>query len=60
MTTENIKFNVIKELNGIKYLSQNQVEQFKSHVIDILNLNDTDENNQAIEDGIRIYFKLLN
>lgn len=57
MTTNDIKFNTIKLINGIKYMTKNQVEDCKDYVRHSLKLEDTEENNNAIEEGIKIYFK---
>lgn len=57
MTTSEIKFNTIKLINGIKYMTKNQVEHCKSYVRLSLKLEDTNENNNAIEEAIKIYFE---
>lgn len=56
MTPSEIKFNTIKILNGIKYMAKNQVEHCKAYVRHKLKLDDIDENNNAIEEAIKIYF----
>ena len=57
MTPSEIKFNTIKLINGIKYMTKNQVEDCKAYVGYSLKLEDNDENNKAIEDAIKIYFE---
>lgn len=57
MTTSEIKFNTIKLINGIKYMTKNQVEDCKDYVRHSLKLEDTNENNNAIEEAIKIYFE---
>lgn len=57
MTPSEIKFNTIKLINGIKYMTKNQVEDCKAHVRHSLKLDDIDENNNAIEETIKIYFE---
>jgi hypothetical protein len=57
MTPSEIKFNTIKLINGIKYMTKNQVEDCKAYVRHSLQLADIDENNKAIEEAIKIYFK---
>ena len=58
MTDEEIKYNVIKELNGVKSMSREQVDNFIDLMFFILPLEDTPENRRTIVDGIRMYFKL--
>lgn len=57
MTPSEIKFNTIKLIIGIKYMTKNQVEDCKAYVRHSLKLDDIDENNNAIEEAIKIYFK---
>ena len=57
MKTSEIKFNTIKLINGIKYMSKNQVKDCQAYVRDTLKLEDTAENNNIIEKVIKIYFK---
>ena len=59
LTPSEIKFNTIKLINGIKYMTKNQVEDCKAYVRHSLKLDDIDENNNAIEEAIKIYFKQL-
>lgn len=56
MTPSEIKFNTIKLINGIKYMTKNQAEDCKAYVRHSLKLEDVDENNNAIEEAIKIYF----
>jgi hypothetical protein len=57
MTPSEIKFNTIKMINGIKYMTKNQVEDCKAYVRLSLKLDNTDVNNNAIEEAIKIYFE---
>lgn len=57
MTSNEIKFNTIKFINGVKYMTNNQIEDCKAYVRHSLKLDDTDENNNAIEEAINIYFE---
>ena len=57
MTPKEIKFNTIKLINGIKYMTKNQIEDCKAYVRHSLKLEDVDENNNAIEEAIKIYFE---
>ena len=57
MTSNEIKFNTIKFINGVKYMTNNQIEDCKAYVRHSLKLDDTDENNDAIEEAINIYFE---
>jgi len=57
MTPSEIKFNTIKLINGIKHMTKNQVEDCKDCVRHSLKLEDVDENNNAIEEAIKIYFE---
>jgi hypothetical protein len=57
MKPSEIKFNTIKLINGIKYMTKSQVEDCKAYVRHSLKLEDTDENNNAIEEAIKIYFE---
>jgi hypothetical protein len=43
-----IKFETIKLLNGIRYLSNEQTNDFKSYVRHHLKLEDIEENNKLI------------
>ena len=57
MTISEIKFNTIKLINGIKCMTKNQVEDCKAYIRYSLKLEDTNENNNAIEEAIKIYFE---
>jgi hypothetical protein len=57
MTPSEIKFNTIKLINGIKYMTKNQVEDCKAYVRHSLEIDDTVVNNNAIEEAIKIYFE---
>ena len=56
MTENEIKFKEIKLINGVKYMTENQVDDFKAYVRIYLNLEDTEENNKPIEEAVKMYF----
>ena len=56
MSEQEIQFSTIKIISGIKYMSENQVEDCKSYVRYSLKLDNIDENNKAIEGAIKMYF----
>lgn len=58
MTDEEIKYNVIKELNGVKSMSKEQVDDFIDLMFFILPIEDNRENRRTIVDGIRMYFNI--
>jgi hypothetical protein len=57
MTPSEIKINTIKLINGIKYMTKNQVDDCKEYVRYSLKLDNSDENNKNIEEGIKLYFE---
>lgn len=58
MTDEEIKYNVIKEFNGVKSMSKEQVDDFIDLMFFILPIEDNRENRRTIVDGIRMYFNI--
>lgn len=58
MTDKEIKFNVIKELNGTKSMSKQQVDNFIDYMFFLLPIEENAENKNIIIEGIKMYFKL--
>ena len=58
MTAKEIKYRVIKELNGTKSLSKQQVDNFIEYMFFILPIEENSENKKIIIEGIKMYFKL--
>ena len=58
MTDKEIKFKVIKELNGVKYLSRQQVDNFIDYMFFLLPIEENSKNKSTIIEGIKMYFKL--
>lgn len=58
MTDKEIKYRVIKELNGVKYLSKQQVDNFIEYMFFILPIEENTENRKIIIEGIKMYFNL--
>ena len=58
MTEDEIKFQVIKHLNGIKHMSKQQVDSFIDYMFFVLPIDENQENKNIIIDGIKTYFKL--
>lgn len=57
MTDKEIKFRVIKELNGVKYLSKQQVDNFIDYMFFLLPIEESVENRNTIIEGIKMHFK---
>lgn len=57
MTDKEIKFKVIKELNGIKSMSKQQVDSFIDYMFFLLPIEENSENKNTIIEGIKMYFK---
>ena len=57
MTENEIKFKVIKELNGTKSMSRQQVDNFIDYMFFLLPIEENLENKKTIIEGIRMYFK---
>lgn len=58
MTDQEIKFKVIKELNGTKSMSKQQVDNFIDYMFFLLPIEENSENKNTIIEGIKMYFKL--
>ena len=58
MTDKEIKFKVIKELNGTKSMSKQQVDNFIDYMFFLLPIEESLENKNTIIEGIKMYFKL--
>lgn len=58
MTDKEIKFKVIKQLNGIKSMSKQQVDNFIDYMFFLLPIEENSENKNTIIEGIKMYFKL--
>ena len=58
MTDKEIKFKVIKELNGTKSMSKQQVDNFIDYMFFKLPIEENTENKNIIIEGIKMYFKL--
>ena len=57
MTEKEIKFKVIKELNGIKSMSKQQVDNFIEYMFFLLPIEENSENRKIIIEGIKMYFE---
>ena len=57
MTDKEIKFKVIKELNGIKSMGKQQVDSFIDYMFFLLPIEENSENKNTIIEGIKMYFK---
>ena len=58
MTAKEIRYRVIKELNGTKSMSKQQVDNFIDYIFFILPIEENSENKKIIIEGIKMYFKL--
>ena len=58
MTDKEIKFKVIKELNGTKSMSKQQVDNFIDYMFFQLPIEENTENKNIIIEGTKMYFKL--
>ena len=57
MTDKEIKSKVIKELNGTKSMSKQQVDNFIDYMFFQLPIEENSENKNTIIEGIKMYFK---
>ena len=57
MTDKEIKFKVIKELNGTKSMSKQQVDNFIDYMFFLLPIEENSENRKTIIEGIKMCFK---
>lgn len=53
-----IKLKVIKELNGIKSMSPQQIDNFIDYMFFTIPIEENAENKNIIIEGIQMYFKL--
>ena len=58
MTDKEIKSKVIKELNGTKSMSKQQVDNFIDYMFFQLPIEENSENKNTIIEGIKMYFNL--
>ncbi len=58
MTEQEIKFKVIKELDGTKSMSKQQVDSFIDYMFFQLAIEENVETKNTIIEGIKMYFKL--
>lgn len=58
MTDKEIKSKVIKELNGTKSMSKQQVDNFIDYMFFLLPIEENSENKNTIIEGIKMYFNL--
>ena len=58
MTDTEIKSKVIKELNGTKSMSKQQVDNFIDYMFFRLPIEENSENKNTIIEGIKMYFNL--
>ena len=58
MTAKEIRYRVIKELNGTKSMSKQQVDNFIDYIFFILPIEENSENKKIIIEAIKMYFKL--
>ena len=58
MTDKEIKSKVIKELNGTKSMSKQQVDNFIDYMFFRLPIEENSENKNTIIEGIKMYFNL--
>lgn len=60
MKTSIIKYKTIAFINGIKYLTENQINDIIHIICNNLNIQPTDKNSNAVKEGIQIYFDIQN
>ena len=60
MENEEIKFKTIQLINGIKYLSTDQFDDFKYYACHRLGIEKTEENFEVIKEAVELYFKTQN
>lgn len=58
MTHKEIIFAVAKELNGLKHISKQQVDNFIDYIFFAYPIEENEENRNIIIEGIKTYFKL--
>ena len=57
MTTETIKFKTIQIINGVKYISEKQVEDLGHIVCQNLGIEASEKNFAIVRDACKIYFE---
>lgn len=57
MELSTLKFKTVQRINGVSYLSEPQIEGLKAIMCHELKLEGSDEQHQAIEEAIEVYFK---
>ena len=60
MDANTIIFKTIQFINGLKYMSEKQVDDAKHIICCDLQIDKSEENFKIIEDGIKTYFKTIN
>ena len=60
MELSTIKFKTVQRINGIPYLSAQQIEGLKGVMCRDLKLEGTDEQLEAIDEAIELYFVAQN
>lgn len=60
MEDTTIKFKTIQFINGLKYMSEKQVDDAKHVICFNLKIEKSEENFNIIEDAIKTYFKTVN
>ena len=59
MDANTIKFKTIQFINGLKYMSEKQVNDAKHIICCDLEIEKSEENFNIIEEGIKTYFKTI-
>jgi hypothetical protein len=59
MDANTIKFKTIQFINGLKYMSEKQVDDAKHIICCDLRIDKSEENFKIIEEGIKTYFKTI-
>ena len=59
MDANTIKFKTIQFINGLKYMSEKQVDDAKHIICCDLQIDKSEENFNVIEEGIKTYFKTI-
>lgn len=58
LSDNDIKFKTIQLLNGIKYMSKGQFEDFKYYICHILEIEKTDHNFDVIREAVDIFMNI--
>ncbi|WP_348825720.1 hypothetical protein [Flavobacterium aestuarii] len=59
MNENTIKFKTIQLINGLKYMSEKNVDDAKHIICSDLQIEKTEENFNIIENAIKTYFKTI-